>query len=390
MPSSKSSPSRSKAWHLVRVRSRRRLSPHQRYWYQTAGYVLAALVDGAGYGSRAQLGILYRFASLVSPYLGPAPALDLPRWDSFMTDDHTPIELSWDFHTGADKPTIRYSVEPVALDAGTSANPRNDKAAAEFKKAVVKVFPDTDTTWYNHFVACLDHRWSDEFPEGHPSTVFWAFDLTDKGNTPVTPKAYFFPGTVGHVTKRTNLQVISDAITSAPGYCPEKLSSFHDFVRYSDRHPDLALEMDMLALDLLPVEKSRLKIYFRNRQTSFGSVQDMMSLGGQLRNPDFEEGMRKLRILWDSLLGTEGAPDDEPLPHNGHRTAGILYNVEFRVGGKAPKVKVYIPVRHYAKSDRQVIESVSRFMVDEVAKRPGLDMAEANAKLYSKCMHKTL
>lgn len=382
----------SKAWLVVHSQNRRRLhvSPNQHYWYQTVGYVLGALVDGAGYDQHAQLRALDGFVNLVAEHLGPAPSLALgfhPRWESFMTDDHNPVELSWDFHTGADKPTIRYSIEPISPDAGTPSNPHNDRAPANFKRAVVGAFPDTETAWYDHFDACFSHGWTDELPEGHPSTVFWAFDLAGKADT---PKAYFFPGAVACATGRTNLEIISDAIRSAPGYSPEKLAAFHDFEEYVGARSHLSLEMDMLAIDLVPVAKSRLKIYFRNRATDFASVRELMSLGGRLAGPDLDEGLRRLRILWDSLLGTEGVPDDVSLPHRDHRTAGILYNIEFRLDSRTPKVKVYIPVRHYAESDGQVIDSLRRFMTDEVATQRGFEEAEVNAQMYSQCMRSTL
>lgn len=376
-----------KAWHALETRGLSLLSSHQQYWYHTVGLVLATLLDNAGYSYRAQVSILYRFAGLVTPTLGRAPDPGFPRWKSFMTDDHTPVELSWDFHTGAERPTIRYSIEPIALDAGTAANPNNDRAGADFKQDLLHAFPETDMTWFNHFEECFVHDWGDDTPEGHRSTVFWAFDLKEKGGT---TKAYFFPGTVARATKRTNLEAVSDAIVDAPGYRAGGVPSFDLFTSYVNRSPDIRFEVDMLALDLVHVDKSRLKIYFRDRRTDFASVRDSMSLGGQLQGPDFEEGMKRLKVLWDSLLGTEGLPEDVPLPHKGHRTAGILYNIEFRMNSKNPLVKIYIPARHYAEDDQQIIDTLCWYMTEEVGRRRGLPTAAVSARLYSKCMHQAL
>lgn len=62
----------------------------------------------------------YRF---VVPNLGPPPTLiESPNlWRSFMTDDFTPIEFSWDWGN-VDSMTdrrVRFSVEPISYDAGT-------------------------------------------------------------------------------------------------------------------------------------------------------------------------------------------------------------------------------------------------------------------------------
>lgn len=376
-----------KPWHLVKARTDGLLSPQQQYWYETVGFVLAALVDSAGYSHPRQVSILNHFVGLVTPHLGVAPSSDLPRWKSFMTDDHTPVELSWDFHTGIEQPTIRYSIEPISLDAGTVTNRHNDRAAADFKQGLVKAFPDTNTAWLDHFEACFNVCQTDGASEGHRSTMFWAFDLTEKA---ITNKAYFFPGAVAYSRNRSKLAVIEDAITSAPGYSSESLTSFNVFTDYVGQQLDVKLEVDMLALDLVPVDKSRLKIYFRDRRTDFRSVQENMSLGGRIKDPDFEVGMQRLRRLWDALLSTRDTPENVPLPHRDHRTAGILYNVEFRMHTKVPLVKVYIPVRHYAKNDKQIISALTGFLTEEVGKQRDLAVASVNHEMYTRCLQKVL
>lgn len=446
---------------------------HQRYWLRTAGHVLSALLEDARYPQQRRAEFLQQFGTLVAPFLGPPPPSNSSSagqggagsgdggcWQSFMTDDHTPIELSWDFHTGADSPTIRYSMEPVAPDAGTPANPRNEGAAAAFKEALLRALPGTDTTWHDYFeayfgkgrpagAACkpcsrpltqLGRARSDVdrdadsgfFGSGSepdevevggdsdsesasesasqsqskadgqpPSTSFWAFDLLP--DRPSTVKAYYFPGVLARATGRTNFQVISDAIASAPGCrSGNHLEAFKAFARFVQRGdagassaypPAPRFEMDMLAVDLVPIDRSRIKIYLRDRRTDFASAREVMSVGGQLlHDSDFEKGMLRLRRLWDALFGTDGVPDHVPLPHKDHRTAGILYNVEFRVdrASAVPKVKIYMPVRHYAQSDRQVVEALSRYMAEEVGAQPGLHEAAANAKSYAECIHRTL
>jgi len=84
---------------------------------------LLKLVSHAGFTFQQQklsMEFYYRF---VVPNLGPPPTLiELPNlWRSFMTDDFTPIEFSWDWGN-ADSMTdrrVRFSVEPISYDAGT-------------------------------------------------------------------------------------------------------------------------------------------------------------------------------------------------------------------------------------------------------------------------------
>ncbi|CAH0023500.1 unnamed protein product [Clonostachys rhizophaga] len=356
-------------------------SEHQ--WYRTAGYLLASLLQNAGYSQQAQLKILGEFAEIIAPHLGLPPGLGTRHWQSFMTDDHNPIELSWDFHTGTQQPTIRYSIEPIGLDAGSAADPNNTKAPLLFKRSILKGFPHVNTELFKHFENTLGSLWEDGLPEGHRSTIFWAFDLKEGQNT---AKAYFFPGAVARATNRSNFEVIHDAISSAPTWKFSDLKPLHTFINFMQQHKELALEVEMLALDLVNPAQARLKIYFRCRRTEFSTVRKIMSLGGAIENLD--GGLEKLKALWDSLLGTQGHHDDMPLPHNNHRTAGILFNVEFKVQSTTPKVKLYIPARHYAKSDQQVIEAVAGFLNGEAEKLGHSDLTRKYTASYASCLHK--
>ncbi|KAM0432324.1 hypothetical protein ACHAPT_004865 [Fusarium lateritium] len=372
-----------KPWHLVKARNESLFNPHQRYWYQNVGYVLVSFLNSAGYTQMNQINILHHFANLVTPHLGSAFRIGLPRWRSFMTDDHTPVQLSWDFGTGVEKPTIRYSIEPIGLDAGTAVNLQNARAAGDFKKDLMDAFPEINTTLFEHFHACFDQLWIGGGP-GHQSTMFWGFTLED--NT-ITNKAYFFPGAMARATHRPTMAVIQEAIESIPGYSPDKMASFKPFAKYVGRHPELRLEVEMFALDLVPEERSRLRVYFRDRRTNFEAVEETMSLGSRLQEPNFEMGIRKLKQLWNALLGTQDVPGNIDLQYKHHRTAGILYHFEFGMDIQTPKVKVYIPVRHYAENDQQILDALARFMSE--GRGNGDQTAPESVSRYSECLQCT-
>ncbi|KAF4457889.1 Tryptophan dimethylallyltransferase 1 [Fusarium austroafricanum] len=377
----------SKSSQLFKAKTWANLDIHQQHWNQTIGYTLSMFLNSAEYDQPSQSRILAQFSQLVAPNLGSSPVLGEPQWKSFMTDNHCPVELSWDFHTGTSQPTIRYSVEPIDLDAGTVLNPYNDNAATNFKEQTVKVFPGTDTTLFDHFQAYFNGKWTGGKPEGHHTTMFWAFDLKQNATT---NKAYFFPGIVAHASNMSTLEVVADAISSSPGCSPETIGSFTTFADFVNQRKRLNLEIDMLALDLAPLEKSRLKVYFRDRRTDFRSIREMMSLGGLVRGREFDVGIKNLKTLWSALLGMNGVSEDVPLPHKDHRTAGILYNVEFCARSTVPKIKIYIPVRHYAKSDSQIIEALASFLADQVDKQPDVPVDQPWIKQYSNCLHDIL
>ena len=344
------------AWHRI---DSKHLNTHGAYWWKNSGYALAILLGNAGYPYPAQVRILEFFARCIAPRLGIANEPGVERWKSFMTDDHNPVELSWDWHTGSEPPKIRFSVEPVSERAGTQQDPRNEYIAEEFLKAMLKALPATDMQWFSHFQSYFALGLKQYSPVRHLSQTFWTFDLNEKN---IAVIAYFFPEYRAYATQRTNLQVISEAILAAPLCTSKDLSALHMFQDFVIERADAPLELDMLAIDLVEPSQSRLKIYYRTRETSFESVRNSMTLGGRITDNDMDTGLQNLRRLWDSLFDQQGVPDDRPLPASTHRTAGILYNVEFRLGSKAPKVKIYIPVRHYARSDWQIMNAVSDFI----------------------------
>ncbi|KAL3466455.1 aromatic prenyltransferase [Aspergillus heterothallicus] len=381
-PSSESSVLQTPVYHQVTDELQDFMDHHGQSWWQTSGQLLAALLHDAGYTPNSQHHILSFFGRTIVPYLGITHSLKSPQWHSFMTDDHHPIELSWDWHTGHKPPTVRFSIEPVGTYAGTRLDKHNSLADGAFRRALLRDLPDTNMEWFHYF----DHELTPQgsavgLMEGHPSKIFYAFDLDVES---ITTKAYFFPGFKARETERTNLEVISDVIARAPRYNLSQIDALRIFEEFADDMDTPPLEMDMLAIDMDPPEASRLKIYFRNRATSFASVRQMMTLGNRVTHTGMELGLRNLRQLWDAMLAQEGAPDDQPLSTsaketNTHRTAGLLYNVEFRAGGTEPKVKIYIPVRHYAPSDTQVMSAVHNHMGSvERSKQGGLEYAYAD------------
>ncbi|KAI0161725.1 tryptophan dimethylallyltransferase-domain-containing protein [Hypoxylon sp. FL1284] len=286
------------AWEHVNAEFYHQLDRHAQHWWQRSGHALAVLLREAGYNDAAQAAILDFFARHIADNLGSSTAR---HWKSFMTDDHNPIELSWDWHTGSERPTVRFSIEPLGPDAGGPEGPRNECAAATFKRAMRAALPDADAAWFDHFEAFFSCQDDDAGGEGHPSRVFWAFDLASTGR--VASKAYFFLGPRARTTGSTNLQILIDAIAAASSCSRDKLAALDVFAAYAlscEQERSTRLELDMLAIDMddrhtlssSASSPSRLKIYFRGRQTSFRSVREAMTLGAGWPGPTWRRGSR--------------------------------------------------------------------------------------------------
>lgn len=112
----------SSAWSRVDSEIADPRNAHHRFWWSKhTGHVLAVLLEKAGYSQELQYRDLKFFATVIVPHLGASlePSVENhSQWHSFMTDDGTPVELSWDWGTSDGPPMIRYSIEPVGLHAG--------------------------------------------------------------------------------------------------------------------------------------------------------------------------------------------------------------------------------------------------------------------------------
>lgn len=217
--------------------------------------------------------------------------------------------------------------------------------------------------WFQYFKeffdVCNDEAGFVQDAADHKSSIFYAFDLSP---TEVTAKTYFFPKMRAQAKGLSNLEVLSQAIRTAPYSTEDNLKAWDMFCDFSSDLSSKSLEYEMLAIDLIDPFESRLKIYFRSRETTFNSVINIMTVGGRIKNPDLYKGLEDLRRLWGALfdIGTNAGPEDSLRPV-GHRTAGLLYNIEFRLGELYPVAKIYLPVRHYASSDEAVIQGLNLY-----------------------------
>ncbi|KAL4966092.1 aromatic prenyltransferase [Aspergillus stella-maris] len=359
-----SSPLHSAAYQKATIDLQGSLNTDSNYWWQTTGCLLAALLHDAGYSANSQEHNLHFFGRAVAPYLGPAwnARVPSPPWRSYMTDDHHPIELSWDWHTGHLPPTVRFSFEPVGVRAGTPLDPNNAHADALFRRALDRTLPAVRMDPFRHF----DRELHPGTMENQSSKIFYAFDL---GAESITRKAYFFPTFKAQKTGQTNLQVIEDAILRAPQITPSQLKALQSFLAFAQDPCTPPLEIDMLAIDIGPPTASRLKVYFRSRSTSFSSIQQIMTLGQRIDQPKMSRGFQNIRRLWNALLDQDGVSPQQSLPTVDHRTAGLLYNIELRPECPQPLLKLYIPVRHYASCDDHISSAVHAYIATQARTR---------------------
>lgn len=326
----------------------------QKFWWYAFAPTIQDLMIKSNYDITHQyqyLALIYRY---ILPALGPrAHPGEKPRWESFLTDDCSPVESSINLHGG--KATVRMCFEPVGELAGTEQDPFNWSASREFIHSMEK-FPDvTNLQWFRHFerelIASPDHatRIRKLVPASeHRSQNLFAFDF---GDGQAMLKAYFFPMLKSLETGKSEARLIFDSalkLDSEEYLIAPALSMVEAYV--ASCPPEENARVEFLCIDCNDPRESRIKIYFRTPYTSFNKVREVYTLGGRLKDETTRAGLDILKELWPLLLDVSPSI---------HRIAGALFNFEITPGKIYPEPKVYIPVKHHAKSDIAIAEGLS-------------------------------
>jgi DMATS type aromatic prenyltransferase len=191
--------------------------------------------------------------------------------------------------------------------------------------------------------------------------MFLGFELA---NDQMMVKLYFLPSLKAALTGQTPLALSKEALQHLKGENGEPIFDLRMVCDYLESFPDAtAPKPFIIAVDAEAPPKTRLKIYVRSPQTSFASVVDMLEMGGQLPALS-SRALASLKELWQSVLDVdENFSSEKALPHRSHQTAGLLYYFSVKPGSKIPKVKVYLPVRHYGRSDYDIAAGLSAFLL---------------------------
>ena len=321
----------------------------------------------------AQCQHLFFYYFCVVPQLGAGPnSQGLPkRWRSFMTDHFAPVEMSWEWGCAGDMPTIRFSIEPIGLVAGTSADPLNQYATSRLIRQYQPLLNRSDASLFDHCSErLLSYNISPEElassldSQDRKSRTFVAFELAKQW---AMLKAYFLPTFRATELNLSNWELIMRSIEELRNHSSSAYPGLATVQRYmATSRQGQSTEAEIFAIDCVKAVQSRLKIYIRSLETSFDSVRDVMTLGGALNSSDMARGLRELEKVWRLVLGlpTNFSSFDE-LPRRDHRTAGILYYFNIKHGNSTSAVKVYIPVRHYGRTDMAIAKGLASYLTTQ-------------------------
>ena len=188
-----------------------------------------------------------------------------------MTDDGTPLELSWSWSSGSSLPIVRYSLEAVNRYWPAISN---TQAAMDFVERFRAFHCDSemDWGWYTVLSEHLVDRHKDKHTHSSPddgsgSQQFFAFNLIGGHRV---PKAYFVLDAAARRQGIAKLDIALKALGTLKldENVTTAMATFEGYAR-SERAVVAELEVEMLAIDCITPANSRVKIYVRSRDTAF-------------------------------------------------------------------------------------------------------------------------
>ncbi|KAI1109050.1 dimethylallyl tryptophan synthase GliD1 [Nemania sp. NC0429] len=334
------------------------------YWWKLTGLQLAFMLDEAGYTLAEQYEALLFHYHWTTPYFGPGPGPKGPAvWASLLGPDGSPIEYSWKWNEKVSgHPAIRYSIEPISRAAGTTLDPLNQLAASEMLHRLAVQVPGVNLQWTEHFLATLfDHdkaKYAQEAAAGAHYTTTFMLAAEFNPSAPMSFKSYFIPRKLGQGKGLIPLPLWKNSLVQLQ---PENTARdlVYDFIETSPEGPKMVPMI--LAVDNVPIAKSRLKFYLQTSSTSFASAREIMTVGGRV--PLTESQLGDLRSLISAVVGD--FPEDEHVPRTRNYSpaaqdnfveipellAGYIYYFDMAPTSKTPDVKLYIPTRHIGPDD---------------------------------------
>lgn len=131
------------------------------------------MLHEANYDLHSQYEGLIFYYRLIAGRLGSRPTPNgMPKgWKSYMTDDFSPLELSWSWED-VKQLKVRYSVEAIGRDAGTASDPFNQARTLELVRQLHLALSDTDWQLFDYFSKSFSADGDTKLQE-HCSSMFF-------------------------------------------------------------------------------------------------------------------------------------------------------------------------------------------------------------------------
>lgn len=330
------------------------------FWTKHTKPVLTSLLKSVGdYTPEQQASHLEFLDKYIIPSMGRAPEKQRAR--SLLTPNGSPFETSLN-NSDTGKSYVRFCYEPVFPGSdGVTENP------------IPRIAEKTgaDLRWFNQFADAFYPNKQDAtvLAEQMPKDtiripkVFLAFDLKEDKQT---MKAYFYPVIKWMTSKQNSDRAGFDLIRGLDPLGPAFGPALDMIERYQSKlfqEPPLTV---VIGIDCVsPEEGARVKIYIEPQSNTWEAVEQHVTLGGQLTDATTLEGLGILRDMWNILINE---PEDKQIDKHFSKeilekkpdTSGACFSWELTPGKAIPEVKIYVPLNHYFKNDRDAVEALEK------------------------------
>ncbi|KAJ8108563.1 hypothetical protein OPT61_g8088 [Boeremia exigua] len=340
-------------------------SEDEAFWWHILSEPLASLLQANQYSTEVQLHYLRWFQKCIPSALGPRPIDGKPYYGSWITHDLSPLEYSLNWKEKSAKQIIRFTIEPVARQAGTAADPLNQLSAKEFLTGLSSDLPDLDLARFNQFLDATNvpndgvEDANAKHPAHFPRTRVWvAFDLEHSG-TPVA-KAYFLPHWLAIQSGVSTNTIVSDTVRACKGSDGLSWSgsmAVIDSYLSTFTRPEDAPQMVLLSNDcVVDTPDSRLKVYFRCSTDTLNKVKDVFHLGGLLKGSNIAVSLKAISELWCHLFGLDSSdPAAADKVCIGEHKCHFVYEMRPDKSSEPDMdVKFHIPMWQLGKTDTEI------------------------------------
>ncbi|KAK7756872.1 hypothetical protein SLS62_000888 [Diatrype stigma] len=340
------------------------------FWWELLGQPLATLLSTSQYTEKEQLYYLRWFHQWVLGSLGPRPAGDDSDYRATFTYDGSPLEYSLNWKEKKAGQTVRFTTEPRAPEAGTAADPLNQRASKALLTAMAEKISGIDLTRFNLFLSETHVPDEDaeevvsKLPPGHPKArVLVAYDMEQGA---VVAKAYFNPELRAILKGTSTKQVVFDAIRKCNGSYGSYDAAVGVLSAYLDAHNSPAgPQIFLLSNDCVADSPaSRVKVYVSAPVTTLAEAVDAFHLGGVLSGPTIEGSLKAIRSFWGHLFGVDSLDSNvenkEVLPA-GSRCV-FVYEMRPTTAsqdGTDIEVKMHMPGAWFGPTDTRACEVLS-------------------------------
>ncbi|TGO25560.1 hypothetical protein BPAE_0077g00060 [Botrytis paeoniae] len=132
------------------------LSPDALLWWNATSEPLWSLLVSGKYDLRQQTSVMMFYHTYVVPNLDPFPikANQPPQWKSYITDDFSSIEFSWNWGNaqGDVDRRVCFNIEAINKRSGMVTNPWNQKAIIDLVNRLEVDVLEINIQWFHRLL----------------------------------------------------------------------------------------------------------------------------------------------------------------------------------------------------------------------------------------------